>query len=31
VHQGVAYDLEVDAGAATPEEIARTICDAFGL
>ena len=31
VHRGVVYDLEVDAAAASPLEIARLIRDAFGL
>ena len=31
VHQGVVYDLEIDATAGTPERNARRICEAFGL
>ena len=31
VHRGVAYDLTIDAAAASPLEIARLIRDAFGL
>jgi chloramphenicol 3-O phosphotransferase len=31
VHRGIAYDLEIDATAATPLENARKIRDAFGL
>lgn len=31
VHRGRTYDLEVDTGAASPEESARLICGAFGL
>jgi chloramphenicol 3-O phosphotransferase len=31
VHQGVAYDLEIDTAASTPEDTARTIRDAFRL
>jgi len=31
VHQGVTYDLEIDATTATPEENAPIIRDAFGL
>lgn len=31
VHRGMAYDLEIDTAATTPEENAQRICDAFGL
>ncbi|MES3028314.1 MAG: AAA family ATPase [Pseudomonadota bacterium] len=31
VHQGVVYDLEIDATATTPAQNARKICEAFGL
>jgi chloramphenicol 3-O phosphotransferase len=31
VHQGIAYDLEIDTALATPLECARMIRDAFGL
>jgi chloramphenicol 3-O phosphotransferase len=31
VHQGIAYDLEVDTAAGVPEECARLIRDTFGL
>jgi chloramphenicol 3-O phosphotransferase len=31
VHQGVRYDLEIATTAATPQQSAQRICDAFGL
>ena len=31
VHQGVVYDLEIDAAATTPAQNAQMICEAFGL
>lgn len=31
VHRGLDYDLEIDTAAATPEQAAARICEAFGL
>jgi chloramphenicol 3-O phosphotransferase len=31
VHNGLAYDLEIDTTATTPKENARRICEAFGI
>jgi chloramphenicol 3-O phosphotransferase len=31
IHEGIAYDLDVDTGKLTPEAAARTITGAFGL
>lgn len=31
VHQNISYDLEIDTARAPPPEIAKAICDAFGM
>ena len=31
VHRGMTYDLEIDAGAASPEDCAEVIRNAFAL
>jgi len=31
VHQGIVYDLELDTGLLTPDEVAAKICRAFGI